>query len=272
MTVGTSFIANTTGAYHSGYVNAALFVTTGGGVVVNTSAIAPTSNAILLGNSIGRFVLSANTGDFTGAVSGISFSTSGLVANTTALVPTSNTILLGNSIGRFVLSANTGNFSGNVTISGTSHTIAGNVDIDSGTLVIDAAADTVKVKNLSTNTGSIYINSGVLSGVTLMSISNGNIGSNITSAQTIATFTKTLYPTGQLTITASNTTHKQVEHLIFAHNDTDIQTTVFGRVAAPASANLGIANVAISGADLVISFNQATASTKINILANLFTP
>ena len=270
LTVGTSFIANTTGTYHTGTINAASFTTTG--LVANTTVIAPTSNTILLGNSIGRFVLSANTGDFTGAVSGISFSTSGLVANTTALVPTSNTILLGNSIGRFVLSANTGNFSGNVTISGTSHTIAGNVDIDSGTLVIDAAADTVKVKNLSTNTGSIYINSGVLSGVTLMSISNGDIGSNITSAQTIATFTKTLYPTGQLTITASNTTHKQVEHLIFAHNDTDIQTTVFGRVAAPASANLGIANVAISGADLVISFNQATASTKINILANLFTP
>ena len=270
LTVGTSFIANTTGVFHTGTINAASFTTSG--LRANTTAIVPTSNTILLGNSIGRFILSANTGDFTGAVSGISFSTSGLVANTTAIAPTSNTILLGNSIGRFVLSANTGDFSGNVTISGTSHSIAGNVDIDSGTLIIDAGSDTVKVKNLSTNTGSIYISTGTLPGVTLMSISNGDIGSNITSAQTIATFTKTLYPTGQLTITASNTTHKQVEHLIFAHNGTDVQTTVFGRVAAPASANLGIANVAISGADLLINFNQVTASTKINILANLFTP
>jgi hypothetical protein len=110
LTVGTSFIANTTGAYHTGLVNAASHTTSG--FVANTTAIAPTSNTILLGNSIGRFILSANTGDFTGAVSGLSFSTSGLVANATAIAPTSNTVLLGNTIGRFVLSANTGDFSG----------------------------------------------------------------------------------------------------------------------------------------------------------------
>jgi hypothetical protein len=70
-TVGTSFIANTTGAYHTGLVNAASYTTTG--FVANTTAIAPTSNTILLGNTIGRFVLSANTGDFSGTVTGVSF-------------------------------------------------------------------------------------------------------------------------------------------------------------------------------------------------------
>jgi len=270
LTVGASFIANTTGTFHTGTINAASFTTTT--LVANTTAITPTSNSILLGNSTGRFILSATTGDFSGAVNATSFSTSTLVANTTAIAPTSNTILLGNSVGRFILSATTGNFSGNVTISGTAHTVAGNVDIDSGTLIIDSVSDTVKVKNLSTNTGNIYISNGTLPGVTLMSISNSDIGSNVTSAQTITSFTKTLYPTGQLTITASNSTHNQIEHLIYAHNGTDVQTTVFGRIAAPASANLGIANVAISGTDLVISFNQVTSSTKINILANLFTP
>ena len=229
-TIGTAFIANTTGAYHTGTVNAASYTTTG--FVANTTAIVPTSNTILLGNSTGRFVISANTGNFSGAVT----------------------------------------VSGNATLSGQLQTISGNVDIDSGTLFVDAATDSVKVKNLSTNTGSIYISNGALSGVTVMSIANGSIGSNITSAQTVASFTKTLYPTGQLTITASNTTHKQVEHLIFAHNDTDIQTTVFGRVAAPASANLGIANVVINGASLEINFSQVAINTKINILANLFTP
>ena len=232
-TIGTTFIANTSGVFHSnttGVVNAASFTTTG--FVANTTAIVPTSNTILLGNSTGRFVISANTGNFSGAVT----------------------------------------VSGNATLSGQLQTISGNVDIDSGTLFVDAATDSVKVKNLSTNTGSIYISNGALSGVTVMSIANGSIGSNITSAQTVASFTKTLYPTGQLTITASNTTHKQVEHLIFAHNDTDIQTTVFGRVAAPASANLGIANVVINGASLEINFSQVAINTKINILANLFTP
>jgi hypothetical protein len=111
-TVGTSLIANASVILHTGRINAASFTTTG--LVANVTAFVPTSNTILLGNSIGRFVLSANTGDFTGAVSGLSFSTSTLVANATAIAPTSNTILLGNTIGRFVLSANTGDFTGAV--------------------------------------------------------------------------------------------------------------------------------------------------------------
>jgi len=60
LTVGTSFIANTTGSF-------------------------PGSNTFLLGNSTGRFVLSANTGDFSGVVNAASFTTTGIVANTTEL-------------------------------------------------------------------------------------------------------------------------------------------------------------------------------------------
>jgi hypothetical protein len=147
-TVGSSLIANATGVYHTGTVNAASFTTTG--LVANTTAVAPTSNTILLGNSTGRFVLSANTGDFTGTVTGTvanmstsvnsaqltvgssfianttgayhtgtvnasSLTTTGVVINATAVTPTSNAILLGNSTGRFVLSANTGDFTGDVT-------------------------------------------------------------------------------------------------------------------------------------------------------------
>ena len=68
LTVGTSFIANTTGAYHTGTVNAASHTTTG--VTINTTAIVPTSNSSgqNLGNSISRFVISANTIDTTGAI------------------------------------------------------------------------------------------------------------------------------------------------------------------------------------------------------------
>jgi hypothetical protein len=68
LTVGTSFIANTTGAYHTGTVNAASFTTTG--LKINTTGIVPTSNSSgqNLGNSISRFVLSANTIDTTGAI------------------------------------------------------------------------------------------------------------------------------------------------------------------------------------------------------------
>ena len=357
LSVGTAFIANTSGAYHTGIINAASHTTSG--FVANTTAIVPTSNTILLGNSIGRFILSANTGSFSGAVSGITTLAAGNTtvtgfvnatstiqggssltiagalsgvttsamgnttitgfANVTGTVQggdgltmagnssfdsgvlfvdaTNNRVGINNTAPGVALrvtgdvdisstaniqgNANVGGnlgilgntaFTGNTTFNGTLQTISGNVNIDSGTLFIDSVTDSVKVKNLSTNTGSIYINSGTLSGVTMMSIANGNIGSNITTAQTVASFTKTLYPTGQLTITASNSTHNQIEQLIYAHDGTDVQTTVFGRIAAPASANLGIANVVINGSLLEINFNQAAISTKINILANLFTP
>ena len=86
-TVGTSFIANTTGAYHTGTINAASYRTTG--FVANVTAIVPTSNTILLGNTTGRFVLSANTGDFSGSITA-----TGLIATVTGASTTE--ILRGN--------------------------------------------------------------------------------------------------------------------------------------------------------------------------------
>jgi hypothetical protein len=103
LSVGTSFIANTSGAYHTGIVNAASHTTSG--FVANTTAIVPTSNTILLGNTIGRFVLSANTGDFTGAIT-----------SSGGVNPASNSTgtTLGSSTARWVLNANSGNFTANI--------------------------------------------------------------------------------------------------------------------------------------------------------------
>jgi hypothetical protein len=101
LTVGTSFIANTTGVYHTGVVNAGSLSTSG--FVINTTAFTPTSNTILLGNTIGRFVISANTGNFSGDVT--------VSGNTTV---------------------------NNATLNGTLQTISGNVNIDSGTLFVDS--------------------------------------------------------------------------------------------------------------------------------------
>jgi len=107
-TVGTSFIANTTGAYHTGTINAASHTTTG--FVANTTVIAPTSNTILLGNTIGRFVVSANTinasglitgsagADITGQVNASTGFGSGTInATSNGLFANSTTISLGNS-------------------------------------------------------------------------------------------------------------------------------------------------------------------------------
>jgi len=199
LTVGTSFIANTTGAYHTGTVNAASITTSG--VVTNTTAVTPTSNTILLGNSTGRFVLSANTGDFSGAVTGTtanmstsvnsalltvgssfianttgayhtgtvnasSFTTTGILANTTALVATSNTILLGNSTGRFVLSANTGDFTGTVT--GTVANMSTSVNSALLTVGSDFIANTTGAYHTGTVNASSFTTSGLVANVTAL--------------------------------------------------------------------------------------------------------
>jgi fibronectin-binding autotransporter adhesin len=323
ITVGTSFIANTTGAFHTGTVNAASFTTSG--FVANTTAIVPTSNTILLGNSVGRFVLSANTGSFSGAVSGIttlaagnttitgfanvtstiqggssltiagaasgittlaagnttitgfanistsvnsalltvgtsfianttgafhtgiinaaSHTTSGFVANTTAIVPTSNTILLGNSIGRFVLSANSGNFSGNVSIVGSSN---------SGSLNVSG--------NISINTFA-----------TFLTFANTDLGSNTTANVTAISFPKANHQAGELLIYLSSGSEHQITKILFAHNGTDVNQTIYGTIVAPSSSSPLANNIimTVNSTNIDVNLRQRVSNSSVKILANM---
>jgi hypothetical protein len=129
LTVGTSFIANTTGAYHTGVVNAGSLSTSG--FVINTTAFAPTSNTLLLGNTSGRFVISANTGNFSGDVT--------IAGNTTV---------------------------NNATLNGTLQTISGNVNFDSGALFVDSINNRIGIGITSPTvsldvSGSANVSSGV---------------------------------------------------------------------------------------------------------------
>ena len=116
-TIGSTFVANTTGMYHTGLVNASSFNTSG--FIANTTAIIPSSNGVLLGNSLGRFVVSATSGDFSGAVS-----------------VTGNTLI-----------------SGNVTVTGSLHTISGNVSFDSGVLFVDSINNRIGVGIINPGVG-----------------------------------------------------------------------------------------------------------------------
>ena len=133
LTVGTSFIANTTGAFHTGTINAA-------------------------SHTVGTIFIANTTGTFhTGTINAASHTTSGFVANTTAIVPTSNTILLGNSTGRFVLSANTGSFSG--AVSGITTLAAGNTTITgfaNASVSVNSALLTVGTSFIANTTGAYH--------------------------------------------------------------------------------------------------------------------
>ncbi len=128
--------------------------TLSGNLVVSGTYFNPASNTVLLGNTTQRWVINANTGNFTGTVTGVdvnmsaavnaaalsvgssfiantiglyhtgtvnaaSHTTSGVTANATGVYPASNTTgtALGSATSRWAVTANTGDFSGPVTLS-----------------------------------------------------------------------------------------------------------------------------------------------------------
>ncbi len=128
LTVGTSFIANTTGMYHTGTSNVSSITLSNssvtGIVTANISGVYPSSNVAgsELGTSSRRWIISGNTGNFSGQMT---------VSGTTTL-------------------------SGNATLNGTLQTISGNVDIDSGVLFVDSVNNRVGINN-SAPTVAFYV-------------------------------------------------------------------------------------------------------------------
>lgn len=114
LSVGTSFVANTTGAYHAGLVNAASFGV-GTSFTANSTGVFPGSNTVgtSLGAAASRWVLNANTGNFSGAVA----ISSTLGAGNTTITGWANVSANVQVAG--TLNANDVIIAGNLTVSGT---------------------------------------------------------------------------------------------------------------------------------------------------------
>lgn len=196
LTVGTDFVANTTGAYHTGTINA------------------------------------------------LSYTTTGFVANTTAVVPTSNSVLLGNATGRWIISANSGNFSSNVAVTGTAN-----------------VGSTLNV------TGNVVINTFA----TFLTLANTDLGSNTTANVTITSFPKASYSSGELLIYITKGTDFQVTKLLFVHNGTDVNQTVYGTLMSPTSSSELANNITltISTTNINVNMRQRVANSAVKILANM---
>jgi len=341
VSVSTIFIANTTGAYHAGLINAASHTTSG--FVANTTAIAPTSNTILLGNSIGRFVLSANTGNFSGLITGsagatitgqvnastgfgsgtinatsngffandatvslgnssvnvaitpstielgtqfdanslglyhtgvvnaASHSTSGFVANTTVIAPTSNTLLLGNTIGRWVISANTGDFSGSMVIGGAANVgstlnVVGSANVGGSLNVVGAA----NVGSALSVVGNVTINTFA----TILTLANNNLGANITVPVTAVSFPKANFRAGELILYVVKGSEYQISKILFAHDDNDVNQTIYGTLMAPSSSSELANNIVLTvstanTSNIDINMRQRAINSSVKIVANM---
>lgn len=196
LTVGTNFIANTIGAYHTGTVNAA------------------------------------------------SFTTTGFSANTTSITPTSNTILLGNTVGRWVLNANTGNFSGNVVVSGTAN-VGSSLNV----------------------TGNVTINTFA----TILTLANNDLGSNTTSSVTAVSFPKANFRAGEVMVHVVKGSEYQITKILFAHNDNDVNQTIYGTLMAPSSSSELANNIllTVNGSNIDINMRQRAINSSVKVVANM---
>jgi hypothetical protein len=189
----TNFVANSLGAYHTGTMNAASFTTTG--LRINTTAIVPTSNTSgqLLGNTISRFVISANTIDATGLV----FAQAGLTVTGTAnaslgflsgTVNSSSIGLVANTSSVYI-----GNSSNFVNVSSTNIAGGANAQLN----VVNAATVNATSKvvvgvtnatsiGVTANTSSVVVgNSSVTTVINTTSVTTTNLSGNGTSVTSV---------------------------------------------------------------------------------------
>jgi len=211
LTVGTSFIANTTGAYHTGTVNAASFTTTG--VTINATAIVPTSNSSgqTLGNTTSRFVLSANSIDTTGS---INIAAGGVLKfNNDAGISRSSGAIL--SIGNGTLNDSTGTISltGGLfqgAVNAASHTVGSSFIANSTGITSTGFANvstTLQVGGITTHAANVvmannFITRPVLAGYSEHEVSNAAVTGTFTLDFSTANFFD-LILTGNTTISPS---------------------------------------------------------------------
>ncbi len=211
LTVGTSFIANTTGAFHTGTVNAASFTTTG--LTINATAIVPTSNSSgqTLGNTTSRFVLSANSIDTTGSIniaSGavLKFNNDAGISRSSGAVLSIGNGTLNDSTG--TISLTSGLFQG--AVNAASHTVGSSFIANSTGITSTGFANvstTLQVGGISTLAANLvmannFITRPVLAGYSEHAVSNAAVTGTFTLDFSTANFFD-LTLTGNTTISPS---------------------------------------------------------------------
>jgi len=253
LTVGTSFIANTTGAYHTGTINASSITLSNSSVIgivtANISGVYPSSNTAgsELGTSSRRWVINGNTGNFSGQ-----------------LTVSGNTTLTGNA-----------------TLDGTLLTITGNVNIDSGTLFVDSSNNRVGINNSaptvafyvvgdanvtsSVNSALLTVGSDFIANTTgayhtgLVNAASHRVGSNFIANSSAVT------SDGIANLTSSTSTIRVGNSSVNTFVNSSVVLTGVGNFSV--GANVG-ANVALSNTSLSIG-NSTSNSIVTNSLLSI---
>lgn len=238
----------------------------GGNDAFFSSNVKPTSNIQLLGASDARWVISGNTGNFTG-----------VITTSANIVPSSNSINLGNTTGRWVITANSGAFSANVSavsfVATTSSNVGSNVSLRTTGLLIGNS--TVNV--VSNSVAAVFSNSTFATTVNNSSVSisgsyhtyaaNGDLGADTSSGLLVYSFPKASYSGGKFVAVANSSTSTHTSEILLTHDGTTSYLTVYGSIQS--SANLGSFTTAINNANVELYFTQANINSSIKLSVNL---
>lgn len=218
---------------------------------LTVTGTANVSTTINVGANVNVSTSQLNVGNST--VNSVITSTALTVGNTTT-----NTIITGSSIST----------NGTLAVTGTS-TLANTLSV-AGATTLSNTANIAGAATLS-STLAVAGNTTLQTDVVLAVISNTNIGSTTASAVEVFNFPVATYTGAKITakIGALGGANTQVQELIVAQNATDVVLTVYGTVAAPATANLGVFTASINSTAVSVKFQQTGANSSVKLFTQL---
>ena len=273
LTVGTTFTANATlvNAAAINIVNqvntSTLYATTsanvGSAVLANTSGVYPASNTSgsALGNTTSRWVVNANTGNFSGT---LSVSGAANVTSTLGIGGAANALSTFGVTGAANLASTLG-VSGAANLFSTLG-VSGAANLFSTLGVSGAITASAKFTGTEVAANNLTINSNTY--VVDVS-SNSNIGTDTGNPILIYSFPKASYSSAQLNIQVKNSGNVQISTVILTHDGTTPTLTSFGTVNAPAGSNLGVYSCAMNSANVEVKLLQTLSSSAVTVVANL---
>lgn len=163
----------------------------------------------------------------------------------------------------------------NVTFNAANTTFAGSGNLVISTTAINATSNALlsgaNITFTSATTVNLNGNAFFTADNQRVTFANTNIGTNVAAAQNVYTFAKASYVAAEVTAVAKSLSgNTQIIKMLVAHDGgLNVFSTVYGTIAAPNTANVGVFSTEINGSDVNIKFLQTAPNTSIKIVANL---
>lgn len=249
----------------TGFINVSLYGTFGG--TVNASSLNIGANLNLSNTQINIGNSTVNT-----VITSTGIDTDGTLAVLNSATFSNSVTVSGNAV--FDSTANVAGAlrTGNTTVNGN---ITVNTFLVVGTVTNTAnlnVSTSANIANLTvTSSANLQSNVSIQNNYVIVVSSNNNMGTNISTPQSIFVFPKASFSSAKITsqIKTELDANTQINEIVLAHDGTTSYLTVYGTVSSPLSSNLGVFTTAINNANVEILFRQNTANSKIKVVAHL---